>query len=495
MLFAASVVAQEQSSVSLRNDASFDLRAGSSFSASSAASRKISSNSSRIASITADLTEAFDVIAANSSSFKPSKTESIFASAIDEALLQLDPHSNYYTRKQFRELNDDNRGRYFGTGMSISDFEKDGQTGVYIVSVAKNSPAEKAGFRFGDKLIAVNGKNVSTLDPEQVRDLVRGPEGSSVSIKIERANGLVATGSTRRAQVPQRSVEHSFMVDDSTGYVSIGGGFTYTTVAEFDAAYARLKRSGMRSLMIDLRGNGGGLMEQSILLAERFLPARRRIVSQRGRYETTKREWISRNPRPETLPLVVLVDENTASASEIFAAAMQDNDRAVIVGARTYGKGLVQNVIALADGAGLTLTSERYYAPSGRSIQREYSDGHLYDYYRHLNTGSLIDKPAFAAKTLSGRTVYGGNGIEPDIIVESKKWTEKDLQEYEAAFFEARQIIAGGTDPENVSNAIVRSFLAASAGDKISAARLLQESDQQLLGAIKAARNQINTPK
>jgi len=173
----------------------------------------------------------------------------------------------------------------------------------------------------------------------------------------------------------------------------------------------------MTSLVVDLRGNGGGLMDQAILIAEKFLPLGRTIVSQRGRYSAEDRTWRSRNRKAETLPLVFLVDEGSASASEILAAAMQDNDRATIVGERTFGKGLVQNIIPLVDGSGITLTSERYYTPAGRNLQREYSDSGLYDYFRHINTGVLIGRPENAVKTLSGRTMFGGDGIQPDFVV------------------------------------------------------------------------------
>ena len=482
-------VSQDQRTVSIRsNDTSFDIGQGSSFSASGSSNVR-ATIPTRATAITSDLREAFEIVSENHASFTGKKTEDVFASSINKALQQLDPHSSYFTRKQFQELNDDNLGRYFGTGMSITDFSQNGDTATYIVSIEKNSPAEVSGFKFGDKLISVNGVKVEGKLSDAVRDMIRGPEGTLVTISVEHPEGSVFKKAVRRSRLPQRSIEDAFMIDDSIGYIAMRDGFTYTTVSEFNSAYDRLKRSGMRSVIVDLRQNGGGLLEQSVKIAEKFLPEGRKIVSQRGRYASEGTEWRSRNSRPEILPIVVLVDENTASAAEIFAAAMQDNDRGLIIGTRTFGKGLVQDIIPLSGGAGLTLTSERYYAPSGRSIQREYSDGHLYDYFRHLNSGSLIDQPTFAAKTLGGRTVYGGDGIAPDISVESKKWTAKDLREYEAAFFEARKIAATNATLTNSGAPQVRSFLAVADGNKTLAARILQETDRQLNTAINTLRS------
>ena len=488
MLVSTTAFSQDQRVVSLRgNDASFDIGPGSSFSASGGSnpSTKIPS---RAAAITSDIQEAFEIVAENHASFSRKQTEDVFASAINRALQQLDPHSSFFTRRQFQELNDDNLGRYFGTGMSITEFTQNGETATYIVSVEKNSPAETSGLKFGDKIIAINATNVAGRSSDAVRDMIRGPEGSLVSVLVERPDGVKIQKSIRRSRMPQRSIEHAFMIDEAIGYIAMRDGFTYTTVAEFNAAYDSLKRTGMRSLIVDLRENGGGLLEQSVKIAEKFLPAGQTIVSQRGRSVNKGTIWRSRNPRPENLPLVVLVDENTASAAEIFAAAMQDNDRATIVGARTFGKGLVQDIIPLAGGSGLTLTSERYYAPSGRSIQREYSDGHLYDYFRHLNSGSLIEKATFAAKTRVGRTVYGGDGIDPDIKVDTHKWNAERLKDYESSFFEARKITASALNNLSDANANVRWFIAIGSGNKELAARILFESDRQIHAAINAAK-------
>ena len=218
----------------------------------------------------------------------------------------------------------------------------------------------------------------------------------------------------KRDKVPQPSVPYAFLVDDKVGYIAMTGGFTYSTFVEFETALNNLKAAGAQSLVLDLRGNTGGIFDTAVEVAEKFLPAGTDIVTQRGRYPYLDRKWRSANKNPETMPLVLLVDGNTASASEILAAALQDNDRAIIVGEKTFGKGLVQTVLDLPDGSGLTLTAARYYTPSGRSIQRDYSDSGLYEYFTQTNRAELVEKAEYAARTATGRKVYGGDGIAPD---------------------------------------------------------------------------------
>jgi hypothetical protein len=248
----------------------------------------------------------------------------------------------------------------------------------------------------------------------------------------------------------------------------------------------------MRSLIVDLRGNGGGLMEQAVSIAEKFLPAGRVIVSQHSRQPLDERVAVSQNKRPETLPLVLLVDGNTASASEIFAAAMQDNDRATIVGTRTFGKGLVQDIIPLEDGSGLVLTSERYYTPSGRSIQRDYSDSGLYDYFRHISKGTLVDKSTFAARTLKGRIVHGGDGIAPDVHTAAITWTSKDLRDYENAFFLSREGTADSVVPKGNLERHNRFFRALSTGANDAALEISLINDPQIKAAVAVAASSLN---
>jgi len=420
---------------------SFVLNPGSTFSASG--ERKIETprdvTAPAIRAISSDLDELLRIVKNYHVSGGNIGAQTLVSSAINTMLEQLDPHSNYYDPSAYRELIEDQQGRYSGVGTTISSYSQNGVLDTFVLGVSKNTPAERAGLRFGDRVVEVDGRAVSGIDSLEVRNRIRGPLGSTVRLTIEKADGsIVRNVQVRREQLSQKSVTNSLLLDGHVGYLALTEGFGYTTLAEFNSAFLSLKQKGMTSLVLDLRGNGGGLMGQAIRIAERFLPAGQTIVSQRGRHPAEDRVWKSTNAHPEKLPLVLLVDEGTASASEIIAGAMQDNDRATIVGERTYGKGLVQDIIPLEDGSMLTLTSERYYTPSGRSIQREYSDSGLYDYFRHTNKSDLIDRTAIAVRTRNGRVVYGGDGIQPDVVVKGLEMTPNRSELTDRLFFHLR---------------------------------------------------------
>ncbi len=420
----------------------FSLTPGTSFAASSTHDA-IRSPAGRRAAISADLDEALSIITNNYVGGTRLKIDGLTEAAISSMLHVLDPHSRFYNAAEFQDLLEEHESEYSGTGSSIAAFEKDGVIDTYIVSTFPDSPAAKAGLRFGDKIIMVNGRPVTNESPDTVRDLVRGRRGTSVGLTVERSDGqALQTIELKRDMVHEPAVPKGFLLQGTrAGYIDLTGGFSNATFRELETVINDLKERGMTSLVLDLRGNGGGILDQAVKVAEKFLPAGTTIVSQRGRSTDDKRIWKAAKARNETMPLVLVVNENTASASEVLAGALQDNDRALILGRRTFGKGLVQNVLNLPDGAGLTLTAARYYTPTGRSIQRDYFSTGLYDYYNHRT--AEIDKPAFAAKTPTDRVVYGGDGIAPDEIAVGGEMTAERIRLLDPIFFFSRDLTAG----------------------------------------------------
>ncbi|HUR99093.1 MAG TPA: S41 family peptidase, partial [Pyrinomonadaceae bacterium] len=291
---------------------------------------------------------------------------------------------------------------------------------------------------------SVDGFPVSGVASDIVRDKVRGPRGSFVRMTIERAaTGRIETFDLKRDRVFQPTLPNYFIVEDGVAYIDLTEGFSNTTSGELVTALKELHRRGMTSLVLDLRGNSGGILDQAVKTAEEFLPAGSRIISQRGRSALDNREWRSANPNPEIIPLVVLVDGETASASEVVAGALQDNDRALIVGRTTFGKGLVQNVLDLPAGAGLTLTTARYYTPSGRSIQRTYDGTGMYDYFNH-RSGRGASQPKSEARTVTNRVVHGGDGIAPDETFQSEPFDHQKAELLDPIFFFVKDLVNRG---------------------------------------------------
>lgn len=419
----------------------FKLERGSSFSASTSKPVKPQATTPQ-ANISQDISDALEIIKKNHVNGKNLDYNELIKSSISSMLRTLDPHSNYYDSAEYRDLLDDQQSEYSGIGATIANYKKNGKYETYIVSTFPESPAFKANLHFGDKFIAVNGENVSGKDSGMVRDKVRGKKGSIVRLTIERADTKkIEIIEIRRNRVPQPSIPDAYLARQNIGYIDMTEGFNYTTAEELDVALSELHAQGMNALILDLRENPGGILDQAVKVAENFLPAGSTIVTQRGRFRTDNRVWKSAKKSPETMPLVVLVNEGSASASEIVAGAMQDYDRALIVGENTFGKGLVQSVIDLPYGAGLTLTTAKYYTPSGRSIQRDYSKGSFYDYYLHK---VKIDESAkIPAKTVTGRTVFGGNGIFPDETVKTEPFNQTETRLLDPIFFFTSDLIAG----------------------------------------------------
>jgi carboxyl-terminal processing protease len=410
-----------------------------------------------------DFDEALKVIQEQYVGGRQLDYNSVFKSSIIGMLRSLDPHSNYYDRDEFDELKTDQRSEYHGIGASIQTYihGEDGDT--YITSTFANSPAERAGLRFGDRIVEVDGVAMRGKQSIEVRDKIRGPRGSTVKLTLERAaDKRIENVDIVRDAVPQPSIPDAYMLKPGVGYIDMTRGFNFTTTDELIDALDRLHAKGMTSLVLDLRNNPGGFLDQAIHVAEVFLRNGQLILTQKGRNGFRDNTFESRNSTPDLTPMVILINENTASASEIVAGAMQDHDRALIVGQTSFGKGLVQSIIPLEYGAGLTLTSAKYFTPSGRLIQRDYSNGALYDYYTHGGaTAGNQKEPAKPTgperKTDTGRAVYGGGGISPDENIDAKTVTLAQRRLLSPTFAFARELVSGrvrGFESSRLTNPI-----------------------------------------
>ena len=338
----------------------------------------------------------------------------------------LDPHSNYFDPREFEQFTTDQSSKYFGIGATIGDLsDKEGKVvATYIRATFENAPANRAGLRYGDKIISVNGQSMLGRPYSEVRDFLRGQRGTPAKLVVERyGSGKREAVDIIRDAVSQPSISEAYMVRPGVGYIAMTGGFNKTTYAEFVDAMRALKAKGMKQLVLDLKNNGGGLVGQAFKVASTFLAPGQTIFTQKGRFGGTIEPYRSDNPNPETMPLVLLVNRNSASASEILAGALQDHDRALIAGETTFGKGLVQNPFVLDYGSMLLLTIAKYETPAGRLIQRDYSDGNLYNYY--TKGGRMHDSPQTLprgpeSRTDAGRPVYSGGGITPDVELKSE---------------------------------------------------------------------------
>jgi carboxyl-terminal processing protease len=371
-----------------------------------------------------DVSEALSIIESNHADGAKLDYNDVFKSSIDGMLHTLDPHSNYFDAKEFEQFRTDQSSRYYGIGATIGDLsdERGNVVATYIRATFDGAPAHRAGLRYGDKIVEVNGTSMLGKSFSDVRNFLRGPRGTSAKLVVERyGTGKRETVDIIRDSVPQPSISEAYLILPGVGYIAMSGGFNQTTFAEFTEAMKSLKAKGMKQLVLDLKNNGGGLVGQAYRVANAFLSTGQTVFTQKGRLDGTNEPYRAENPNPETLPLVVLVNRNSASASEILAGALQDHDRALIVGENTFGKGLVQNPFVLDYGSMLLLTIAKYETPSGRLIQRDYSNGNLYDYYPNGGLSRDDSAPATPkgpeSKTDSGRAVYSGGGINPDVVV------------------------------------------------------------------------------
>ena len=352
-------------------------------------------------------------------------TESLIEESIEDMLDKLDPHTVYIPPRD-RELTASQlRATYDGIGVEFNLLRDT----LYVVTPLTGGPSEKAGILAGDKIISVDGENIAGvgLNNRKVFDMLRGPRGSKVTVGVLRKHQEETLEfELTRGSIPQYSIDASYMIDEEIGYIKVNR-FAETTYEEFKQALTALKNQGMSKLVLDLQNNTGGYMSAAIGMSDEFLPDGEVIVSQKG--QSAKYDSEARATEKgifEEGALVVLVNEGSASASEIVAGALQDNDRALVIGRRSFGKGLVQLPFDLRDGSELRMTIARYYTPSGRSIQKPYDNGqqsYNSDYYNRFTSGELFVKDSvhfdenLAYKTINGRTVYGGGGIMPDYFV------------------------------------------------------------------------------
>lgn len=345
--------------------------------------------------------------------------------SIPKILSNLDPHTSYFTVEEQKAAADDLNGSFSGIGISFMLINDT----IGVVEVIPGGPSEKIGIMAGDRIVTIDDSTATgeKMTNGAVIKRLRGPKGSKVKLGIQRQNSKrLLTFTVTRGDIPVNTVDAYYMIDNITGYIRINQ-FGRHTYDEFITAMASLQEEGAERYLIDLRGNGGGFMEMAVLMVNEFLPADQPIVFTRGRYKRDDSEvWSDGNGSFQDAQVAVLIDEFSASASEIFSGALQDNDRGLIVGCRSFGKGLVQKEFVLLDSSALRLTTARYYTPSGRCIQKDYKLGAL-DYEKELfdryMNGELYSRDSMKVDksqvftTLYGRTVYGGGGIVPDIFV------------------------------------------------------------------------------
>lgn len=350
------------------------------------------------------------------------KINELSDTAIVAILKKLDPHSVFIPSEELDGVNEDIAGSFFGIGVEFDIIDDT----INIVNIIPDGPSSKAGIRIGDKIIKVNDSAIAgkKLPVEKIRKLLRGEVGTQVSVGILR-NGEVKSISITRGVIPVSSVDASYMIGNGIGYIRLNK-FSQTTYREFMKALEGLQKQGLKKLMLDLRGNGGGVLDEAVSIADEFLDGDKLITYTEGKHFPKKEYRCKRPGLFEKGELVVLADEGTASASEVLIGALQDWDRATIMGRRSFGKGLVQEQYDLSDGSALRLTVARYYTPIGRSIQRSYENGES-AYYNEISDrytdGEMISADSIkndtskVYKTKGGKIVYGGGGITPDIFI------------------------------------------------------------------------------
>ncbi|HEV7397354.1 MAG TPA: S41 family peptidase [Pyrinomonadaceae bacterium] len=393
-----------------------------------------------------DLGDALAIIQSNYVDGNKLDFNSVFKSSISGMLSVLDPHSTYFDPIEFASFKTEQRSEYFGIGATIGDLHDNGEVNTFIRATFQNAPAQLAGLRFGDQIVEIDGQSMRNKPYPEVRKLLIGPRGTKVKVTVKHLNsGQNETMEITRDAVSLPSVPEAYIIRPGVGYVAMTGGFNTTTDEEFTRALAELHKKGMNTLILDLRGNHGGLLIKAVRVVNNFLKSGQGIVSQKGRIRGSSDTFTASNDNPDTVPLVVLVNGESASAAEIVAGALQDHDRALIVGETTFGKGLVQYPYQLEYDSALLLTVAKYFTPSGRLIQRDYSNGGFYDYYTKGGTqGEKTSAPVGPqSRTDTGRAVYGGGGISPDEVVKAQSFTLSQRKLLNPVFGFALQIASG----------------------------------------------------
>jgi len=365
--------------------------------------------------------------------------KAVYQGALPGMLRMLDPHSNFFDARQFALLREDQRGKYYGVGMVVAPRENR----TVVMSPYVGAPAYNAGLRPGDVIAKVDEKSTEGLTTSEVADLLKGPKGTIVKITVTREGypeQLVFT--VTRDEIPRHSVDIAFLIKPGVGYMRLNQ-FNETTDKEIADALKQLGANSLDGLILDLRNNPGGLLNEAVAVGDMFLEKGQLIVSYHGRSAPERRFFAVRGNQGMNVPLVVLVNNNSASAAEIVSGAIQDHDRGLVLGETTFGKGLVQTVQPLSENTGLALTTARYYTPSGRLIQRDYKSISLYEYHYERK---VPDHPTEIRQTDSGRQVTGGGGITPDIILPAAKYNKfQELMFRSDALFPAEQGVGGFT--------------------------------------------------
>jgi len=413
--------------------------------------------------IRSDLAEALAVIQSNHIDGRKLDYNAIFKSSISGMLSVLDPHSTYFDPVEYASFRTEQRSEYFGIGATIEDLRQGSDVNTFIRATFPESPAARAGLRFGDRILAVDGNSMKGKTYPDVRKFLLGPRGTTVKVTVEHPETKQSeTVNIIRDAVSLPSIAQAYMLRPGVGYVAMTGGFNLTTADEFEQALKLLHSRGMNMLVLDLRGNRGGLLIQAVRVANTFLQRGQMIVSQKGRFRDSSQSYAAVNENPDNVAVVVLVNGDTASAAEIVAGALQDHDRALIVGETTFGKGLVQFPFQLDYDSALLLTIAKYFTPSGRLIQRDYSNGGFYSYY--FPGGIAGDKnnqttpqTGPESHTDTGRAVYGGGGISPDEVIKPGVYTAAERHLRDVLFAFSLELTTGrvaGFDQYKIQRAI-----------------------------------------